>query len=88
LGSAGANWTASGVAIRPKIVMEIGSREAVASSVGFVSSAEYIGDDRIRALPVIDAEIFNYAHIVCRQDRLQSRMISAFLDVTRNLRSA
>ena len=87
LGSAGANWTASGVAIRPKIVMEIGSREAVASSVGFVSSAEYIGDDRIRALPVIDAEIFNYAHIV-RQDRLQSRMISAFLDVTRNLRSA
>lgn len=74
--------------VRPKIVMEIGSREAVREAVasgvgfGFVSSAEYIADDRIRSLPVVDAEIFNYAHIVCRQDRLQSRLISAFLEVT------
>jgi len=79
--------------VRPKIVMEIGSREAVREAVasgvgfGFVSSAEYIGDDRIRSLPVIDADIYNYAHIVCRRDRLQSRLISAFLDVTRSLRS-
>ncbi|MCM8732472.1 LysR substrate-binding domain-containing protein [Hephaestia sp. MAHUQ-44] len=77
--------------VRPKIVMEIGSREAVREAVasgagfGFVSSAEYIGDDRIRRLPILDAEIFNYAHIVCRRDRLQSRLISAFLEVTRLL---
>ncbi len=76
----------------PRVVMEIGSREAVREAVasgvgfGFVSSAEYIGDERIRSLPVMDAEIFNYAHIVCRQDRLQSRLISAFLEVTRTLR--
>jgi len=80
--------------VQPKIVMEIGSREAVREAVasgvgfGFVSSAEYIGDERIRALPVVDAEIFNYAHIVCRRDRLQSRLISAFLDVTGGLRGA
>lgn len=80
--------------VRPRIVMEIGSREAVREAVasgvgfGFVSSAEYIGDDRIRALPVLDAEIFNHAHIVCRQDRVQSRLIAAFLDVTRTLRAA
>jgi aminoethylphosphonate catabolism LysR family transcriptional regulator len=80
--------------VRPRIVMEIGSREAVREAVasgvgfGFVSSAEYIADDRIRSLPVVDAEIFNYAHIVCRRDRLQSRLISAFLEVTRALRSA
>lgn len=79
--------------VSPKIVMEIGSREAVREAVasgvgfGFVSNAEYIGDERIRALPVIDAEIFNHAHVVCRRDRLQSRIISAFLDVTRTLRS-
>ncbi|WP_066798433.1 LysR substrate-binding domain-containing protein [Sphingomonas soli] len=78
--------------VRPRIAMEIGSREAVREAVasgvgfGFVSSAEYIGDDRIRSLPVVDAEIFNYAHIVCRRDRLQSRLISAFLEVTETLR--
>lgn len=77
--------------VKPKIVMEIGSREAVREAVasgvgfGFVSSAEYIGDERIRSLPIVDAEIYNYAHVVCRADRLQSRLISAFLDVTRSL---
>ena len=82
------------VGVQPRIVMEIGSREAVREAVasgvgfGFVSSAEYVGDDRIRSLPVIDAEIYNYAHIVCRQDRKQSRMISAFLDATLALRPA
>ncbi|HEX7115128.1 MAG TPA: LysR substrate-binding domain-containing protein [Steroidobacter sp.] len=79
--------------VKPKIVMEIGSREAVREAVasgvgfGFVSSAEYIEDERIRSLPIIDAEIYNYAHIVCRADRLQSRLICAFLDVALPLRS-
>lgn len=84
--------SAAGVA--PKIVMEIGSREAVREAVasgvgfGFVSSAEYITDDRIRSLPIVDAEIFNHAHIACLKDRVQSRMISAFLEVTHGLRSS
>lgn len=78
--------------VAPRIVMEIGSREAVREAVasgvgfGFVSSAEYIADDRITSLPVIDAEIFNFAHIVCVKDRVQSRLISAFLGVASELR--
>lgn len=77
----------------PQIVMEIGSREAVREAVasgvgfGFVSKAEYIDDKRITSLPIIDAEIYNYARIVCLRDRVSSRMISAFLDVTKNLGS-
>lgn len=73
--------------VRPHIVMEIGSREAVretvASGVGFgvVSNAEHVPDPRITCLPFLDAEIYNYAHIVCLQDRRSARMISAFIDV-------
>lgn len=71
--------------VKPDIIMEIGSREAVreavASGVGFgvVSKAEHIPDARIACLPVLDAEIYNYAHVVCLQERLTSRLISAFL---------
>lgn len=65
--------------------MEIGSVRPVASGdgFGFVSRAEYIGDERITRLPIIDAEIFNDADIMCLPDRIQSRMIVAFLDVTK-----
>lgn len=80
--------------VTPRIVMEIGSREAVreavASGVGFgvVSVAEYIGDDRLTYLPVIDAQIYNYARIVCMRDRIHSRLIGAFLAVTKGLRKS
>ena len=76
----------------PQVVMEIGSREAVREAVasgvgfGFVSQAEYVEDKRITSLPIIDAEIYNYARIVCLRDRLSSRMISAFLSVTKTLK--
>ncbi|WP_279603358.1 hypothetical protein [Methylobacterium sp. E-046] len=35
-----------------------------------------------------DVRISDYSHIVCLQDRVQSRMVSAFLDVTQLLRNA
>jgi hypothetical protein len=35
-----------------------------------VSSAGYIADERTRNLLVVDAEISNYAHIECLQDRV------------------
>ena len=79
--------------VEPRVVMEIGSREAVREAVasgagfGFVSKAEYIGDERIMSLPILDAEIFNDANIVCLRDRIQSRMISAFLSVTKELKN-
>lgn len=73
--------------VRPQIVMEIGSREAVREAVasgvglGFVSQAEYIGDDRLAYLPLIDAKVFNHAHVVCVRDRVETRLIAAFVDV-------
>lgn len=80
--------------VKPQIVMEIGSREAVREAVasgvglGFVSQAEYIGDERLAFRPVIDAEIFNYAHVVCVRDRVQTRLIAAFLDIATGLNNA
>ncbi|WP_236636115.1 hypothetical protein, partial [Exiguobacterium sp. SH5S13] len=47
---------------------------------------EYVDDKRITSLPIIDAEVYNYARIVCLRDRLSSRMISAFLNVTKSLK--
>jgi aminoethylphosphonate catabolism LysR family transcriptional regulator len=73
--------------VRPHIVMEIGSREAVREAVasgvgiGVVSNAEHMPDPRTRWLPFLDVEIYNYAHIVCLQDRRNSRMIGAFIDI-------
>lgn len=79
--------------IVPRIVMEIGSREAVREAVasgagfGFVSSAESIADGPITSLPILDAEIYNDANIVCLRDRIESRMIAALLGVRKHLRS-
>ena len=78
--------------VEPRVVMEIGSREAVREAVasgagiGFVSSAEYIADGRIAWLPICDAEIYNFAHIVCVRDRVHSRLLAAFLTVATGLR--
>jgi aminoethylphosphonate catabolism LysR family transcriptional regulator len=73
--------------VRPKIVMEIGSRESIREAVakgiglGVVSEAEFIPDPRIHALPVTDVEIFTYAHVVYLKERQNARLVRAFLDV-------
>lgn len=75
----------------PKVVMEIGSRESIREAVakgiglGVVSEAEYIPDPRIRALPVSDAEIFTYAHVVYLKERQNARLVRAFLAVLSGL---
>ena len=77
--------------IKPKVMMEIGSREAVREAVargigiGTVSVAEFIPDPRIRMIPFSDVDIFNYAHVVCLEERKGERLISAFLGVVREL---
>jgi LysR family transcriptional regulator, low CO2-responsive transcriptional regulator len=71
--------------VKPKILMEIGSREAVREAVargigiGTVSIAEFIPDPRLRMLPFADVDVFNYAHVVCLQERKGERLIRAFL---------
>ena len=79
--------------VRPEIVMEIGSREAireaVAKGIGIavVSEAEYVPDPALRPLPVADAEIFTYAHVVCLDERRNARLDKAFLGVVAELLS-
>ena len=73
--------------VRPRVVMEIGSRESIREAVakgiglGVVSEAEFIPDPRIRAVPVNDAEIYTYAHVVHLKERRNARLVRAFLDV-------
>jgi LysR family transcriptional regulator, low CO2-responsive transcriptional regulator len=77
--------------IKPKVMMEIGSREAVREAVargigvGTVSVAEFIPDPRLRMIPFSDADIFNYAHVVCLEERKSERLVGAFLGVVREL---
>jgi aminoethylphosphonate catabolism LysR family transcriptional regulator len=72
-------------------VMEIGSREAIREAVakgigiGVVSEAEFIPDKRLKALPVSDAEIYTYAHVVYLKERQDARLVRAFLSVLREL---
>lgn len=77
--------------VRPKVVMEIGSRksirEAVAKGIGMgvVSEAEFIPDPRIRPLPITDAEVYTYAHVVHLKERQNARLVRAFLQVMAGL---
>jgi aminoethylphosphonate catabolism LysR family transcriptional regulator len=77
--------------VRPRVVMEIGSRESIREAVakgiglGVVSEAEFIPDPRIRAVPVADAEIYTYAHVVHLKERQNARLVRAFLDVLAGL---
>lgn len=81
--------------IKPYNVMEIGSREAIREAVirglgiSYVSEAEFVPDPALRLIPIADAEIYTYAHVVVLQKRSSSRIIRAFLDVVRKaVRSA
>jgi len=77
--------------VRPKVVMEIGSRESIREAVakgigmGVVSEAEFIPDPRIRKLPIADAEIYTYAHVVHLKERQKARLVHAFLQVLAGL---
>jgi len=79
----------AGVTIDP--VMEIGSREAVwlaverGVGIAVVSEFELIPHPHLRALPIVDAEIFTTAHVLCLADRRESRLIEAFFGVVEAL---
>ncbi len=74
-------------AVRPKIVMELGSREAVWHAVarnigiGIVSEREVIPHDDIKILPIADADIHTDEHVVCLGERRDSRLVAAFLAI-------
>ena len=79
--------------IRPRKVMEIGSREAIREAVirglgiSYVSEAEFVPDPVLRMIPIADAEIYTYAHVVVLRKRVSSRVICAFLEVVRKTKT-
>lgn len=76
---------AAGVEVR--VVMEINSREAIRDAVmlglgiGVASEAEFVAHDRLRAIPVSDADMFIAFHAVCLAERRHRPLIGAFMDM-------
>ena len=75
--------------IKPRNVMEIGSREAIREAVirgigiSYVSVAEFVPDPCLRLVQISDAAIYTYAHVVILKKRDTSCIIRAFLEVVR-----
>lgn len=72
--------------VRPRFVLEIGSREAVREAVaagigiGFVSEPELGHDDRLRALRISDSDVHTQEYLLCLADRAASGVIRAFFE--------
>jgi aminoethylphosphonate catabolism LysR family transcriptional regulator len=77
--------------VTPRVVMEIGSREAIREAVimgvgiGAVSEIEYVPDRQIRMVRVRDAQMYTHAHVVCLEERRGARLVKAFLGVVAEL---
>ena len=88
-------WISAGKAgVTPKIVMEIGSREAIREAVimgvgiGAVSEIEFVPDRELRIVRVRDAEMHTYAHVVCLEERREARLVKAFLGIVDELQKS
>jgi aminoethylphosphonate catabolism LysR family transcriptional regulator len=79
--------------IKPRVVMEIGSREAIREAVikgvgiGAVSEIEFIPDPQLRKVAVADAQMYTHAHVVCLAERRSARLVNAFLDIVGGLQA-
>ncbi|KRE07751.1 hypothetical protein ASE61_22605 [Bosea sp. Root670] len=79
---------------KPRLVMEIGSREAIREAVihglgiSYVSDAEFVPDENLKLVRIEGAEVYTYAHVVVLKQRESSRIIKAFLDVVHGTRDA
>ncbi len=77
--------------VTPRVVMEIGSREAIREAVimgvgiGAVSEIEYIPDPEIRMVRISNAQMFTHAHVVCLEERRGARLVKAFLEIVAHL---
>ena len=80
--------------VKPRVVMEIGSREAIREAVimgvgiGAVSEKEYVPDPQLHAVVVSDAQMYTYAHVVCLAERREARLVRAFLGIVEELQGA
>lgn len=70
----------------PRIAIEIGSREAAREAVleglgvAAVSEVELVPDRRLRAVPIVDADVRTHTHVACLNERRHTRMVAAFFD--------
>ena len=77
--------------VKPRIAMEIGSREAIREAVimgvgiAAVSEIEYVANPEIRSVAVSDAEMYTYAHVFCLNERREARLVRAFLGIVGEL---
>jgi aminoethylphosphonate catabolism LysR family transcriptional regulator len=79
--------------VQPRVVMEIGSREAIREAVikgvgiGVVSEIEFIPDPALRTVAVTGAQMYTHAHVVCLEERREGRLVKAFLDIVAELQA-
>jgi aminoethylphosphonate catabolism LysR family transcriptional regulator len=72
-------------------VMEMDGREAVREAVaaglglGVVSEAEYVADDRLKALGLGGAKLLMTEYVVCLAERRKLRIVSAFFELAGKL---
>ncbi|MCC9164336.1 LysR substrate-binding domain-containing protein [Alcaligenes sp. MMA] len=78
--------------VRPRAVMEIGSREALREAVarglgvGTVSEAEFIPDHRFKAVRIQGDPVRTDTYLYCLTERRESRMIAQFFTEALGLR--
>ena len=81
----------AGAGVRPAVIMELGSREAVAEAVAAglgaaaVIESERGHDERVVALSLRDATIEHTQYVVCLAERRRLRAVKAFLAVVPRL---
>lgn len=81
----------AGVKIHP--LLETNNREAVNAAImqgigiGAISESEIISHRQLKILNVTNAEMFNYAYVVCLAERRKRPLIDGFLKVAKKLRS-
>lgn len=71
---------------KPRIAMEIGSREALREAVirglgiGTVSQSEYVPDENLVPITISGTEVLTHIYLCCLRERRRSLLIAAFLD--------
>ena len=74
------------IGCKPRIAMEIGSREAIREAVirglgiGTVSQSEYVPDERLVPLPITGTAVVTHIYLCCLRERRRSLLIAAFLN--------
>jgi aminoethylphosphonate catabolism LysR family transcriptional regulator len=75
--------------ISPRVVLELGSREAVRQAVlaglgiGTVFAQELVADERLRALELQGADLSATVSLICLTERRELRAVTAFFEVAR-----